>query len=767
MKTLAPRVLLATFLLALPVVAQLEPGSEPVSLGPVGGSAVSVVVNPSDNDEILVIKYTQGVFRSTDGGDTFGLSPYGSGTSGTLRGLTQDPSDPDTLYVLGDNHVFRSTDFGATWNPTSLEGLYSSLKSVAVAPTGDTLLATDAFNAYRSGNGGATWSTVLQVVPFSGAVLDSVIFAQSDASVVYIGHTDGLFRSDDGGASFADTGPFDINVNDVTISPTDPDDVFVCSSFDGVARSTDGGVTFSPIGTVAVDDANGRWFTWDSAGGLWYGGLTEVFYTPDSGTSWLEITEGWPVLKPIMSTMVVAENGMRYLGAESNSLFGDQVGGGLYRMPAGAPTVFEHIAFLASPVPDVKIVTPGGLRIMAIGNGVYSGSPGEPPEPTALFLIDTRAVEVDPLDATRWVAGGVGSFFDNAQIHVVSNSGDSFVRTYERFGAGVVTDIDFDPHFGNRLMAGMFPGGFGNAALILSTNSGDSWADVPGTAGWATRAIAFDPHNVGRVLQLSDNNQWSESVNAGSVWLPLQPAWPGTGPAVLLEFDPFVSGRLYRGDTGSGLWRSDDDGANWISLGVGLTAESELLLHPELPGQLWVGDNEGQILVSFDHGSNFLVALDVPQAANGSAMALDTSTGNLLVGTDGASLWELPGASSMVLLGGGTAGINGVPRLTGSGSLLGGSTTTLDLIDAPANALMLAWLSFASSPQSFFGGTIHATPFANQFLFTSDGTGSFSASTTWPNGVLAGTAVWFQFIVQDLSVIHGLTLSNGLRLIAP
>lgn len=118
-------------------------------------------------------------------------------------------------------------------------------------------------------------------------------------------------------------------------------------------------------------------------------------------------------------------------------------------------------------------------------------------------------------------------------------------------------------------------------------------------------------------------------------------------------------------------------------------------------------------------------------------------------------------------LGGGTAGINGVPSLSGTGSLVGGTTAGLDLTDAAPSALALAWMSFASAPVAAIGGTVHATPFTNQFLFGTNAAGEFSASTTWPVGVPAGTEVWFQFIVQDASSIHGLTLSNGLKAITP
>jgi len=118
-------------------------------------------------------------------------------------------------------------------------------------------------------------------------------------------------------------------------------------------------------------------------------------------------------------------------------------------------------------------------------------------------------------------------------------------------------------------------------------------------------------------------------------------------------------------------------------------------------------------------------------------------------------------------LGGGTAGLMGQPELAGSGSLEGGTPASVALSGAPAGAAMLAWVSFAPAVFAALGGTVHAFPFNNQLLVFANGSGEFSAATTWPAGIPTGTSTWFQFVVQDASVPAGLTLSNGLLATAP
>ncbi len=114
-------------------------------------------------------------------------------------------------------------------------------------------------------------------------------------------------------------------------------------------------------------------------------------------------------------------------------------------------------------------------------------------------------------------------------------------------------------------------------------------------------------------------------------------------------------------------------------------------------------------------------------------------------------------------LGGGTSGDKGVPGLDGTGLPAAGETVTVELERAPSYAFLLAWVSFAPTPFPAVGGTVHAWPFSGQFAFLADSQGDWSVTVPWPAGLLPGTETWFQFVVQDDSVIYGITLSNGLK----
>lgn len=769
---LARRIVLAAgAALLAPAVAA---AAEPVSIGPLGGSCSSVVVHPSDPDQVLVIQYLQGLFRSTDGGASF--APQPSGFSSGVRDLTPDPKVPGKLYALDGTKIFESLDFGVTWSPLGLTAS-ETLKSIAVPTTGDDLLAVDAFNVYHSDDGGANWTLADTTVPFGGTVFDVATYAPSDSSVAYYAYNDGIRRSDDGGQSFSSPGSFSEWVQAITVSPTDPDTVFVGTPFNGLGRSTDGGANFNNVG-VGVVDGNAEFFAWEPSGRLWYATLNSISTSANGGDTWSLVMGGLPASTPIPLDMAFDSTGRRYLGAEGGGL-GDSAGGGLYRMDSGAPTAWDHLGFLQSSINAVAIPEPGGDRVVGIGGGVYKGALGEQIQPTAWHAdigTDTRDIAVDPSDSSRWVTGGVGAFFDNAQIAVLTNGGDTFAKTYEQLGAGTVQDIEFDPFDSNRLIAGIFPGSFGNEAIIRSVNGGASWIEVPGTAGWATRAIAYDPVNPSRVLQLSDNNQWSGSLNSGNDWLPLQPAWPGTGPAVLLEFDLFESGVLYRGETGGGLWRRDSDGSPWVQLGVGLHSNSDLLQHPQFPGLLWVSDDAGQLLVSTDRGDTFSVAETAPAGSNYAGLAIDTSDGSIVAGTDGSSAWELPQLSPFVALAEGSNGTDDfVPGHLPAGGLpqVGNADFALTGHDIVGGATVFLMIGISELNAPIFGGTLVPNlPWVATVLTAADGTsgiggdGTFSTPIPIPDDeVLVGLSLVSQFLALDPGSgdVSGLVLSDALR----
>ncbi len=167
-------------------------------------------------------------------------------------------------------------------------------------------------------------------------------------------------------------------------------------------------------------------------------------------------------------------------------------------------------------------------------------------------------------------------------------------------------------------------------------------------------------------------------------------------------------------------------------------------------------------------GAPLLLTID-PGATPGTVLDIDFGAdwdGPDSVGTKSLTV-GVPEPGQWTDLGGGSPGVNGVPTLGATGTLVAGQPFQIDLVDAAPTTPMLAWLSFSSTPFAALGGTVHAFPFASQFPRTSDAAGALSEGGPWPAGVLSGTDLWLQFIVQDLSVPAGLVLSNAVTATTP
>jgi hypothetical protein len=115
----------------------------------------------------------------------------------------------------------------------------------------------------------------------------------------------------------------------------------------------------------------------------------------------------------------------------------------------------------------------------------------------------------------------------------------------------------------------------------------------------------------------------------------------------------------------------------------------------------------------------------------------------------------------------GLAGVNGIPKLAGTGTLTAGSAGSLALTLAKPSAPALLFLSLASHPVPFKGGILVAYPFVLTVTLATNAGGGIVLPFTWPSGVPSGTELYFQIAVQDAAAINGVSMSNGLNGLTP
>jgi uncharacterized protein (TIGR03437 family) len=266
------------------------------SAGITSGRVSAVLVDPRNANTIYAAGAQGGVWKSTDGGNTWTPLTDNQPTL-AIGSLAFDPSNPDIIYAgtgeetlaryidieaaYGGSYygagVLKSTDRGATWtlNPGPFAGPFgptffdggARIGSIAVQPTnGQVLLLSADLNnptksgIYRSTDGGVTWTLVL-----AGASGTEALFDPSNGNTAYaaLGNpagdpANGIYKSQDGGVTWTRIPGSGSNVLPtanvgrirVAMAPTNPSILYTGienisnTTALGIWKSTDGGASW-------------------------------------------------------------------------------------------------------------------------------------------------------------------------------------------------------------------------------------------------------------------------------------------------------------------------------------------------------------------------------------------------------------------------------------------------------------------------------------------------------------------------------------------
>jgi len=154
---------------------------------------VAVPTPRGENYTIYAAAASGGVWKTSNEGTTW--SPvFEHGPSTSVGDVTVAPSDPNTVWIgLGEANIFRSsmagagvyksTDAGKTWQHMGLAGTHTIARIIVhpknpnivyVAASGHEWTYDDYRGAYKTTDGGKTWTKVLYINDRTG-VIDMVI----------------------------------------------------------------------------------------------------------------------------------------------------------------------------------------------------------------------------------------------------------------------------------------------------------------------------------------------------------------------------------------------------------------------------------------------------------------------------------------------------------------------------------------------------------------------------------------------------------------
>jgi len=209
-----------------------------------------------------------------------------------ISGVAADPATPSRRYLAGGNGVLVSQDGGRSWRiPTDWR--VTEVQDVAAEP--GRAYAGSAYGVWRSEDGGRTFVESNMGIPVMARYTQDIEVDASRPQRVLAATDGGVYISEDGARSWRRAGA-EMPIYDLTQSATNPRLWYAGTSGHGLFRSEDGGVTWAAVAprfrtttfmSVTVDPRDAR----RVAAASWGQGL---LVSTDGGRTWTARTRGLP-----------------------------------------------------------------------------------------------------------------------------------------------------------------------------------------------------------------------------------------------------------------------------------------------------------------------------------------------------------------------------------------------------------------------------------------------------------------------------------------
>ena len=520
----------------------------------------------------------RGVFRSKDGGKTWEKVLSRGNKAGAID-LILDPTNPDTMYAGfwevyrkpwtlesggPGGGVFKSTDGGDTWteltrNPGMPKGTVGKV-GIAVSPANPervwAIIEAEDGGVFRSDNAGRTWTKVNEERRLrQRAWYYTRIYADpKNADTMYVLNT-GFYRSNDGGRTYTGIQVPHGDNHDLWIAPEDPNRMIESNdgganvSFNGGRSWTEQDQPTAQFYRVALDNdfpyhvygAQQDNSTVKIASRNTEGGITERdWYDVGGGES------GWIAPSPKDSDIIFAGSygglttrydhktgQLRDVNPYPNNPMGGGADASKYRFQWNFPLVFS----------------PHDPNTLYLGGNVLFKSTNEGQSWEIISPDLTRN------DKSKQGPSGGPITKDNTSIEYY----DTIFTVME-----------------SPVQAGVIWVGADDGVVSLTRDGGKNWSTVtPPTSlmpEWIQiNSIDASPHDAGTAYVAATMYKWDDNrpylyktTDYGRTWTKITNGIPDTAFTRVIREDPNKRGLLYAG-TETGIYVSFDNGANWHS----------------------------------------------------------------------------------------------------------------------------------------------------------------------------------------------------------
>ncbi len=555
------------------------------NIGPtqMGGRVDDLAIVESDPSVIYVGAAAGGIFKSTNGGETW-KAIFENQPNPSIGDLALAPSDPSILYVgtgepnnrqsssWGDG-VYKSMDGGTTWTHLGLKETHhigrivvhpTDPNTVWVAAQGDLWGPNNERGVYKSTDGGATWVRT-------------------------------LFINDDTGA------------NDIAIDPQSPNILYA--------------TTFQRRRTVFGYDGGGPG--------------SGIYRSTDGGVHWTKLTHGLPTGGDIgrCALDIYRKNpNIVYAEVQHETL------GGVYRSEDKGET-WKRMSD-TDPRPSyfsqIRVDPNNDLRIWMGGVNIYFSEDGGKTFVQNRFErvhSDVHAIWIDPGNSDHLVIGNDGG------VWVTHDAGRAWAHlnniTLAQFYE-VAYDFQKPYHVCGGLQDNYSWCGPSSTAQQLGIGE-DDWITVAGGDGFYNRIDPTDPNIIYAESQDGNLSRRDLRTSESKAIRPLEPndqapryRFQWNSPLMISPHDPKT---IYYG--GNHLFKSTDRGDTWEVLGEDLTSGADrnkqtifgipldqhtlsrndgvsawpcvtaIAESPAKAGVLWVGTDDGLVQMSRDSGKTW------------------------------------------------------------------------------------------------------------------------------------------------------------------